>query len=167
MWTCKNCLGKFSPDSPEAIEESKYIHFCSLECQENYNLERMKKRKMNKKSSDEDKEYRDKIFNYVAEHISKPNYGMIAQQAKAMLEEFELTYKNLWQVICYTETIEHKAYDTEYGLRQFDKYVMPCMRYIAEMQKVKKIKIKLKEEDKPKKCGRIIKPIFEKEEIDF
>lgn len=163
--TCRFCKKKFDANSDEAIVMSKTIAYCSIECVENEKFESVLMQKSTKKLSTEENKYRIQILEYIKDRSNNCNTPAIAAQIKNLIEEFDITYKQLYNTIMYAEKYENYTYDPAFGARQLDKFVLPTIKYMAELARLKKIKYTpIKEANKPTTKGRIIKPFLKEED---
>lgn len=166
MWTCRYCGKKFDPFDGCITDGSK--HFCSTECYDAYITDKASKGMVKKIKVEEDKEYYKKIIDYIVNRNPNINLGMVGQQIKQQLTEFDINYRQLWAAIVYAEKFENHPFDCKYGMRQYDIYIIPSIKYKAQVDKVKANKNKLIEEEKANGYVKIVRPFFldEEENLD-
>lgn len=167
MWTCRHCGKKFDQFDDDVYTEGSK-HFCSLECFENYQAAKVSDGMAKKIKSDADKQYYKKITDFIFAEYPKANPGMIGQQIKLMMQEFNITYQQLWEAMYYAQKYENHPFDKRYGMRQYDPYILPSIRYKAQVERVKQTTAKLITEEPAPTYRRMIKPIFldEEENLD-
>lgn len=136
--TCDVC-GKDIPRGARYVgERFKNQHFCSGECYRRFLEIKLRPKDLVNFKPDYGTQRR-KFTDYLQEWTDdKINWPQAMKQAKDIMEEYDLDWKDMYLVAKYARIYEQVQWDFEWGLYQiFPKYIQPCAEFQEAIKKSK------------------------------
>ena len=149
--SCKVCNKEIPRGKRYKSERYKNISFCSEQCYTKY-LSIQDKKNGTKNA----------LKDYINNLFDQPNWGVFMRQISNLEQEYNLSDNELRMVIKYAMAYEGHTINNQYGLGQFEKYIVPALEFIQAIKDSKNIDIMDEpyiEEIKKSKQRRFRRPI--------
>lgn len=145
---CKVCNKEIEYGKRYKSERFKSYYFCSQECYDKY-CQDHKPQVKSTISEEKSKSYFRQLTDYIyAIAPDEQNWPYVTQQIKTLCQDYELTYKDMLDILQYAVECEHVLYNTDYGLWQyFPKYIEPYRIFLTEIQRNQEIADNLAEDE--------------------
>lgn len=136
------------------------LYFCSEECYQKYLNKNIEKKQSKKKTTNDTTT--SSSLKFLKDYINKlwqeqVNWPFMMKQIKNVCVDYNLSHKDLYLVLKYAVEYEDYVVDIDYGLLQFEKYIVPAMEFKTQV-----LQSKQQAMDMPDEEVLYVKPVKQK-----